>query len=108
MKSEFRAAMGTQMREKRKTLHLTQEQVAERLDISAKHYDDVERGNAGLSLENFILLSDLLGLNLDHLVKGGIPELPDVVPNRMIEIYQSSSEHKRMKIAEILEAVNEL
>ena len=49
---------------------LTQEELAEQLGISVKHFSEVERGLTGLSIENLIQLSGLLGLSLDYMLKG--------------------------------------
>lgn len=69
----LRINMGKRMKEKRKSLHLTQELMAEKLNISVKHYGGVERGTAGLSLENLIEVSNILGVGLDYLIKGEEP-----------------------------------
>ena len=67
--SEYRKAMGERMKTQRKLMHLTQEQMAERLDISIKHYSEAERGIIGLSVENLIKVSEILGVSLDYLLK---------------------------------------
>ena len=59
---------------RRRKLLLTQEAVAEHLGVSVKHYSEVERGLAGLSVENLIKLSDLLHLSLDYIIKGEADE----------------------------------
>lgn len=103
--SDFRKSMGNRMKEERKKLNLTQEQMAEQLDISVKHYGGVERGNAGLSLENLVDVSTILGRSLDYIIKG-IPEADDILPSRIKDIYINSSEEKRRRIVEILEILN--
>ncbi|MBR3769804.1 MAG: helix-turn-helix transcriptional regulator, partial [Lachnospiraceae bacterium] len=62
--SDYKIEMGKRLKEKRKALGLTQEQLAEKLNISIKHYGGVERGIAGLSIENLIELSNILGVSL--------------------------------------------
>ncbi|MGN1194803.1 MAG: helix-turn-helix domain-containing protein, partial [Acutalibacteraceae bacterium] len=49
---------------------LTQEEVAEQLGVSVKHFSEVERGLTGLSIDNLIKLSNILGLSLDYIIKG--------------------------------------
>lgn len=102
---DYRVAMGKRMKKQRKLLNMTQEQLAEKLNISVKHYGGVERGNAGLSLENLIEVSDILGINLDYLIKGDKnPE--EMIPGRVKEIYLGSSPDKRQHIMELLEVVD--
>lgn len=62
--------IGIRIRNRRKEFCLTQEKLAELLNISVKHFSEVERGLAGLSLENLIKLSDILCVSIDYLVKG--------------------------------------
>ena len=49
---------------------ILKEKIAEELNISVKHFSEVERGIAGLSVENLIKLSDILGVSIDYMVKG--------------------------------------
>ncbi len=101
----LRTAMGSRMKQQRKALHMTQEQLAEKLNISYKHYGSVERGNAGLSLENLVELSDILGVSLDYLIKGTL-DYAAVVPVRMQQIYKKSSPQKRELLMDLAEAVD--
>lgn len=105
--SVFRIEMGKRMKEQRKLLHFTQEYMAEKLDISIKHYGEVERGLAGLSLENLVEMSEILGVGLDYLVKG-TKENDDCMPSRIKEIYLNCPKEKRKYIVEILEIINKL
>ncbi len=105
--NDFRIEMGKRMKEQRKILHLTQENMAEKLNISIKHYGGVERGIAGLSLENLINVSEIFGVGLDYLIKGA-KETDDSIPIRIKEIYLNCSPEKRGYILEMLEIVNKL
>lgn len=67
---DYKQGMGLRIKEKRKSLKLTQEEIAEILDISVKHLSEVERGLTGLSIENLIKLSNILGVSIDYIVKG--------------------------------------
>jgi len=62
--------MGKRLKVERKKYHLTQENIAEMLDISVKHYSEVERGITGLSVENIIKISNILNVTTDYLLKG--------------------------------------
>lgn len=61
--TDYKIEMGIRLKEKRKALHLTQEQMAEKLNVSIKHYGGVERGVAELSIENLIEASEKLWIN---------------------------------------------
>ena len=107
--------MGKRMRYKRKSIHLTQEQMAEYLGVSPKHYGGFERGKAGMSLENLVNAAEILGLSLDYLVKGdeiaSVPADMSVqkdpsLPFRIQEILSRSSEKKRILIMELMETID--
>lgn len=63
-------AMGKRIRDKRNELKLTQEKVAEMIDISPSHVGEIERGTSVCSVEVLVNLATVLDLNLDTLVKG--------------------------------------
>lgn len=99
--SDYKKAMGERLRNQRKQQHLTQEQLAECLNISIKHYSEAERGLTGLSVENLIKVSEVLGISLDYLLKGISVDYP--IPGRILEIYQKCPESKKRYLVEILE-----
>lgn len=63
-------SIGSRISTLRKKNNLTQEQLAERLDISIKHCSSVERGLSCLSLEKLVEVSELFDVSLDFLIKG--------------------------------------
>lgn len=63
-------AMGKRIRIKRLEMGLTQEQLAEKADISPSHVGEVERGTSICSLNVLVSLANVLDLNLDTLVRG--------------------------------------
>ena len=67
---DYKHDMGLRIKQQRKTRNLTQEILAEQLNISVKHFSEVERGLSGLSVENLIKLSNILGVSIDYIVKG--------------------------------------
>ena len=66
---DINAMIGSKIATLRKQYGFTQEQLAEKLDISIKHCSAVERGQAGLSLEKLIEVSNLFDVSLDYLAK---------------------------------------
>lgn len=97
----YKKSMGERLKIQRKLHHLTQEQIAEKLDISIKHYSEAERGITGLSVENLIKVSELLGVSLDYLLKGITIDYP--VPLEMIELYASCPDSKKELLLELIE-----
>lgn len=62
--------IGKRICSERKKQGLTQEQLAEKLDITIKHVSSVERGKSSLSIEKFIELTNILDCSLDYLIRG--------------------------------------
>ena len=69
MKNE-KSGIGRRISELRRANHMTQEDLADVLDVSPKHISHVEREVKALSLQNLIKLSRLFGCSLDYLVLG--------------------------------------
>lgn len=67
---DYKHNMGLRIKKRRKELKLTQDELSEMIDVSVKHFSEVERGLTGLSIENLIKLSDILGVSLDYIIKG--------------------------------------
>lgn len=66
--------LGTRIREKRKTLGLTQEELAAKANIDRSYIGGVERGERNLTFTVLCQISKALGCHVSALTKG-IPEL---------------------------------
>ena len=86
---DYKKEMGLRLKERRKEMRMTQEQLSDQLNISIKHYSEVERGITGLSVENIIKISNILHVSIDYLLKGEIKK--EEFPNEMILFYQKYS-----------------
>lgn len=103
--NSYKKAMGKRIKECRRKLGLTQETAAEELGISVKHFSEVERGIAGLSVDNLIRLSALLGVSLDYIVKG------EANANRwegVVLLLQSVPEEKENQLTELIKTAVKL
>lgn len=65
-------AIGRRLFELRKAQGLTQEEMAGRLELSLRHWSDLERGKIGLSRENLLKLNALFGVSIDYLLTGSL------------------------------------
>ena len=83
--------MGQRISALRKKHHMTQEVLAEKLDISIKHCSSVERGFASLSLERLIDCCNIFDTSLDYLIRGESAERLTRVPDMVVDFYQNSS-----------------
>ena len=61
-------ALGNRIRKERKKLNLTQEQLAEKMDVSATYIGFVERGERTITLGKLTCLANVLGVSVDYLL----------------------------------------
>lgn len=69
-KKSLNIAIGNRIRISREKSGLTQEELAERLDLSTQFISTIERGVAGASLETVINLCDVLNVSCEWLLRG--------------------------------------
>ena len=63
-------AIGYRISARRKQLNLTQEQIAEKMDVSIQMISNLERGNKAIKIENLIKLSTILKVSTDYILTG--------------------------------------
>lgn len=60
--------IGKRIQSKRKSIHKTQEDMAEYLDVSVGYISNMERGTTKISLTTLANISDFLGCDISELV----------------------------------------
>ncbi len=60
--------IGARIRRRRKELNLTQEQLAERIDIASNYLGQIENGRRGVNITNLIKLANALNVTFDYLM----------------------------------------
>ena len=100
---DYKYEVGKNIAELRRSRHLTQEQLAELLDISVKHCSEVERGIAFLSFDKLLFISDYFDCTLDYLVYGtNTSDTIAAMPKHVIEILSSDDEHEKQLLLRYL------
>ena len=64
-----RRAIGDRIRAARLAVHLTQQQVAERIDMDRATYNRIEQGHAAALIDSLIRIADAIGVDLADLVR---------------------------------------
>lgn len=62
--------IGKRIKDKRKQLHITQEQMASDVHLSSFYLSRIERGSATATLDTLSILADYLDLSIGYLVDG--------------------------------------
>lgn len=63
-------AIGVRVQELRKRQGCTQEQLADRMNVSVQMISNLERGNKAIRIENLVHLSEILGASVDYILTG--------------------------------------
>lgn len=92
--------IGAHLRARRDELGYTQENIAEKADISLRYYQMIELGEKNASLEVLIRLCTLLSVSMDYLLFGS---LPTDLKNPISTIYDRLTPSQRDDATKILQ-----
>jgi len=96
-------SIGSRISQLRKRQGLTQEKLAEELDISHKHVSEVERGTSSLSLEKLIDAGKRLDCTMDYLILGNEKkDGTDLLPASILSILSSNDEREKELLLEYI------
>ena len=70
VRKELNISIGNRIRISRENAGLTQEELAEKLNLSAQFISTIERGGAGASLATIIRLCEVLNVSTEWLLRG--------------------------------------
>ena len=70
LKELDRIKIGERINSRRNLLNMSREELADRLDLSAKFISDVEYGDKGISVKTLYGLKQVLGVSADFLLEG--------------------------------------
>jgi transcriptional regulator with XRE-family HTH domain len=92
--------LGKRIREERQKLNLTQEKIAESIDISDSYIGQIERGERSLTLDTLIRLANKLGVTIDYLLQDSMGHVTnDQTINQLAQIlYNRSPKQKQMAL----------
>lgn len=62
--------IGLRIAQRRKELNLTQERVADLMDVSVQMVSNLERGVKAIKIDNLIKISEILGISTDYILTG--------------------------------------
>lgn len=73
----MRTMLGKRIREERLRLNLTQEKLAEDVDLTTAYIGQIERGERNITLEKLIIIANRLGVSVDYLLSDSITPTND-------------------------------
>lgn len=101
MQREF---LGKRIKEARKLAKLTQEKLAEKINISTVYLGEIERGNKMPSIPVFIAIAEALNVSCDYLLRDSADTGAVFINNEITEKLNSISPKQRKAVLEIINA----
>ena len=86
--------IGNRIQTRRKQLGLTQEQLAEAMNVSIQMVSNLERGNKAIRIDNLVNLSRILNISTDYILMG--QETASDMPGLAVQIAALPDKSRRM------------
>ncbi len=101
--------IGMRIAELRRAHKLTQEALAEKLNVTAKHISHVERGCASLSVKALAELSRIFDCSIDYIIFGAsMDKTASLLPDTILEILHSGHKDDIDRLIRYLQIYSEL
>ena len=78
--------VGSRIREARKAKHLSQAELAEKLNISVSHMSDIETGKSNYGVDILMRLTEVLQVSADELLRTDVPVANAVYASEILDI----------------------
>lgn len=101
-----RKVLGKRIREERQRVGLTQEQIAEYIDVSTTYIGFIERGERSVTLEKLALLAECFHVSVDSLLSessGGTPDETQFEKLRFL--WNKATEEERSLLLSIADVI---
>ena len=99
-----KVAIGSRLREARNMVKLTQEQLAEKVNIGTTYISDIERGAKFPSLSLFIKIVDALGVSSDFILRGEIEAGKNCVYDDITRKLDGLTPKQRLGVSDLIDA----
>ena len=96
--------IGKRIRKYRKLKNLSQEELAEKIDISTTHMSHIETGSTKLSLQVLVDLSKVLEVNTDDLI---FENKPKTMINQINKLLSECNENQIQFISNVVKSLKD-
>lgn len=100
--------IGKRVRIARIRAELTQEQLAERADLSATHMSNIETGNSKLSLPMLVALANALGVSADELLCDSVVHSGEFFCREIQDTVSDCDDYEMRMLSQLLKAAKEV
>lgn len=97
--------IGERIKCKRQEKGITQEQLAEKMDLSVAYLSRVERGKSSINLKRLVEMSELLGINVSELITGTNPKTEIYLDKEMKNVLEKCTPEKQRLIYHIAKII---
>lgn len=98
--------IGERIREARKNKGWSQEKLSEELDVANAYISRVERGYVQINLIRLAQIADILGISLEELITGIVPETKQYLNKDLNDILEQCTPDKQKLIYNIAKIVS--
>ena len=96
--------MGDRIKEIRKKRHLTQEQLAEQVDVTVEYISQLERGLSTPSLQVFVKILEVLDASADYLLRDTVSTSNPYGDKQIAARFERLSPKQRQALMAIIDA----
>lgn len=100
-----RKVLGKRIREERIRVGLTQEQIAEYINVSTTYIGFIERGERSVTLEKLILLAECFHVTIDSLIHDNVPTESDSDATKLLFLWNQAGASEKEMILSISEVI---
>lgn len=100
--------MGLRISNRRFELGFTQQEVYEKLDISANHYSRIENGHVGMSFKVLVELCGILNVSADYILTGNDGAKANTESFSFAEKFSELSNKQRQYIIKQMDLLKEM
>lgn len=101
----MKVMLGKRIREERLKLNLTQEALAEDVDLTTAYIGQIERGERNLTLESLIKVANRLGVTVDYLLTDSITAEKDTSLIRLAQLLNGRTLSEKEMAVEVVKTI---
>lgn len=99
------SALGKRIREERKKSNLTQEQLAELINVSTTYVGFIERGERSITLDKLVSIATALGISVDYLLRDSVTVNSSAQEKLLLKLFSSANSQQKDFILEMTKLI---
>ncbi len=98
-------AIGNRIRKIRRDLKITQETLAEKINVTPTHVSRIECGTSSPSLQTLVDICNVLGITIDDLMQDSLPAAKKKLEGRLAEAVADCSVEELNMLVDIVQTI---